>query len=108
MTADKAIPCPATRALAVLGGKWKLVILCRLYSRAWRFNELSREIDGITKKMLTQQLRELENDGLVHRKVYREVPPRVEYSLTAFGESVRPIIGSLNDWGERCLDRKKR
>lgn len=82
-----------------MGGKWKAVILSRLFHGTKRFSELYREVPDITERMLTLQLRELERDKLIHRKVYREVPPRVEYSLTEEGESLRPLLKTMKEWG---------
>ena len=98
--------CPTEATLAVIGGRWKVPILWTLYADTHRFGELSRQLTGITQKMLTQQLRELETDGLVHRKVYPEVPPRVEYSMTPLGRSLEPVLRSLTDWGERFLKER--
>lgn len=95
------IPCPAARTLQVIGGRWKVLILHRLMERTCRFSELRRAIPGVTQKMLTLQLRELERDGVVHREVFREVPPRVEYSLTELGESLRPVVRAMCRWGEK-------
>lgn len=101
--------CPTEAALAVIGGRWKVPILWNLFTGTYRFGELSRKLPGISQKMLTQQLRELESDGLVHREMYPEVPPRVEYSLTKLGESLKHVIESLSSWGERFLrERPKR
>jgi DNA-binding HxlR family transcriptional regulator len=97
--------CPVEAALDVIGGKWKVVILCWLKEGTHRFAQLGRRIPGISERMLTQQLRELERDGIVHRKVYPEVPPRVEYSLTAFGETLRPVMVQLWEWGQKHLKR---
>ncbi len=91
--------CPITTTLQVIGGRWKTLILFNLRGGTLRFGALKRSISGITQKMLTQQLRELERDGIVHRKVYAEVPPRVEYSLTEFGESLGPILNAMCRWG---------
>lgn len=93
--------CPVERTLDIIGGKWKGVILYHLLERRYRFGELRRTMGGITQHMLTKQLRELEADGLVHREVFAEVPPRVEYSLTETGESLREIILMLRDWGAK-------
>jgi DNA-binding HxlR family transcriptional regulator len=103
--ARKQYNCPVEAALDVIGGKWKIVILCWLKQGTHRFGELRRQIPGISERMLTQHLRELERDGIVHRKVYPEVPPKVEYSLTPFGETLRPIMVMLNKWGETHLKR---
>jgi DNA-binding HxlR family transcriptional regulator len=86
---------------SIIGGKWKPTLLFHLEGRKRRFCELQRLIPGLTKKMLTQHLRELEHDGIVHRKVYAEVPPRVEYSLTRHGESLKPILKLMSAWGNR-------
>jgi len=86
---------------SIIGGKWKAPLLFYLDGRTRRFCELQRLIPGLTKKMLTQHLRELERDGIVHRKVYAEVPPHVEYSLTRHGESLKPILKLMSAWGNR-------
>ncbi|MBB6451031.1 DNA-binding HxlR family transcriptional regulator [Geomicrobium halophilum] len=91
--------------LDVVCGKWKGVILCHLLGRTLRFGELKKEIPDITQKMLTQQLRELEEDGLVERVVYNQVPPKVEYSLTPYGEDLRPMLETLSAWGERHAEK---
>lgn len=85
--------------LKVMGGKWKPLILWFLDGKVMRFNELHRSIDGVTQKMLSQQLRELENDGLISRKVYPVVPPKVEYTLTDYGKTLHPLLGMMNKWG---------
>ena len=85
--------------VSLIGSKWKLLIMRNLLSRPWRFNELQKSIDGISQKALTEALRSMEADGIVNRKVFPEVPPRVEYSLTELGESMRPIIQSMESWG---------
>lgn len=95
--------CGLDAAVAVVGGKWKPLILWALQDRPRRFGELRRDVPGVSEKMLTQQLRELEADGIVHREVYREVPPRVEYSLTALGQSLNAALMPLGDWGEENL-----
>jgi DNA-binding HxlR family transcriptional regulator/CheY-like chemotaxis protein len=92
--------CPVQVTLEVIGGKWKCVILWWLRRNAKRFGELKLLIPGMTQKVLTQQLRELERDGLIRRETYPETPPRVEYSLTAYGETVRPITELMCDWGK--------
>lgn len=92
--------CATEVALEVVGGKWKLVILHNLFEGTKRFGELKRAMPHVTQRMLTRQLRELEADGLVRREVYTQVPPKVEYSLTAIGESLEPIVTRLDEWGE--------
>lgn len=90
---------PVELALDVVGGKWKMPIQWRLKDRVWRYNELRRSLGRVTHKMLTQQLRELERDGLITRTVYPVVPPKVEYAPTALGRSVVPVIEALRAWG---------
>ena len=96
--------CGVTYTMSIIGGKWKIIIICRLYEGVKRFGELKRSIPGITTKMLTQQLRELEDKHVIHREVYKQVPPKVEYTLTKLGESIKPIISALNDWGSKNMD----
>ena len=91
--------CPIESTLQVIGGKWKGVILYHLLDGKKRFSELKRFMPTITQRMLTKQLRELESDGLVHRKVYAEVPPKVEYSLAELGETMEPILIEIYKWG---------
>jgi len=91
---------PVNKTLKVLGGKWKPLILWFLKEKTMRFSELSKELEGITQKMLTQELRQLEADGLVDRKVYAQVPPKVEYSISEYGKSLTPVIKALADWGK--------
>lgn len=98
------IPIEAT--LEIIGGKWKVVILCHLTKGTKRTSELQRLIPEISVRMLTQQLRELEEDGVITRKIYKEIPPRVEYSLTDYGWSLQSVLNQLTAWGERCIDRK--
>ena len=97
--------CPVEAAIDVIGGKWKAVILWWLYQRTRRFAELRRKIPGITEKMLTQQLRELEADGVVSRKVYPTVPPKVEYSLTEYGRSLKRALQAICEWGQKHMER---
>ncbi|MFB0843176.1 winged helix-turn-helix transcriptional regulator [Paenibacillus oleatilyticus] len=92
--------CPVETTLDVIGGKWKGIILYQLLDGTKRFNEFRRLNPGITQFMLTLQLRELERDGIIHREIYKEVPPRVEYSLTDFGRTLEPVIMSMKTWGE--------
>lgn len=103
---ESAYGCPVEATLDVIGGKWKGVILYHLIHGTKRFGELRRLMPHITQRMLTLQLRELEKDGVVHREVYREVPPRVEYSLTEFGRTLSPIILQMRDWGESLIRRQ--
>jgi DNA-binding HxlR family transcriptional regulator len=91
--------CPAETTLEIIGGRWKVLIIWQLFRGEKRFSELSRALEGITQKMLTQQLRELEHDGIVHRQVYAQIPPKVEYSLTPLGESLRPVVDAMCEWG---------
>jgi len=101
--------CPVEITLALLGNKWKVLILREIFTGTKRFGELSRGVPGISQKMLTQQLRQMEQDNLVQRKVYAEVPPRVEYSLTEIGRSLSPILDAMHKWGTkyRMLNGKK-
>ncbi len=92
--------CPVATTVLMIGSKWKLLIMRNLLARPWRFNELQKSIDGISQKALTEALRSMEADGIVSRTVYPEVPPRVEYALTELGESMRPIIKSMENWGK--------
>lgn len=99
---NKKYYCNVELTLQVIGGKWKPIIIYRLgIEGTLRFSELKRSIPNITQKMLTQQLRELESDGILFREVYPQVPPKVEYSLTELGHSVMPVISSLCHWGEK-------
>ncbi len=91
--------CPVTTTLVVVGGKWKPIILWQMDRGTLRFGQLKRVITGITQKMLTQQLRELEEDGIIWRKVYPEVPPRVEYGITDYGKSLRALLDEMARWG---------
>ena len=105
-TFDCAAGCTVEATLTLIGGKWKGVILYRLLTeQVLRFNELRRLLPNITQRMLTHQLRELEGDGLIARKVYPEVPPKVEYRLTAYGQTLAPIIHALKAWGDAHVDR---
>ena len=98
--------CPVEATLDLIGGKWKGLLLFHLLDGTQRFNVLRRGLPGITQRMLTRQLRELESAGLVQRTVYPEVPPRVEYQLTAAGESLRPIVLAMRDWGLSYLQQQ--
>ncbi|GMM72732.1 hypothetical protein MTsDn5_26840 [Alteromonas gracilis] len=99
--------CGVAVSLEIIGGKWKGVILWHLCHKTLRFSQLRRRLQGVTQKMLTQQLRELERDGLVNRKVYAEVPPRVEYSLTDLGRTLEPTLRQLCDWGRTYNDEHR-
>lgn len=96
--------CPVEAALEAIGGKWKGVILYHLQSGTKRFNELRRLIPDVTQRMLTKQLRELEADQIIERQIYAEVPPKVEYSMTEFGETLSPILSALQQWGKKYID----
>ncbi|MBO1512002.1 winged helix-turn-helix transcriptional regulator [Metabacillus bambusae] len=96
---DQKEVCPVTETQDIIAGKWKIIILWHLSIQTRRFNELHRLLPGISKGILTRQLRELEEDQMVHREVYKEVPPRVEYSLTPIGQSFIPILDSMGEWG---------
>jgi DNA-binding HxlR family transcriptional regulator len=93
--------CPVEITAGIIGGKWKPLILFYLQDQTRRFGEIQKLLPGVTKKMLTQRLRELERDGIVHRKVFAQVPPRVEYSLTRHGQSLRPILELMSGWGDK-------
>ena len=98
-TKDELPDCPVATTVQLIGNKWKLLILRNLLARPWRFNELRKDLEGISQKVLTESLRSLEEDGIVSRSVYAEVPPRVEYALTELGESMRPILDAMQEWG---------
>lgn len=97
--------CPVAVTVSLIGSKWKLPIMRNLLVRPWRFNELQKDIDGISQKALTEALRSMAEDGIVVRTAHPEVPPRVEYSLTELGESMRPIIKSMELWGLAYTER---
>ena len=92
--------CPVATTVQLIGNKWKLLILRNLLTRPWRFNELRKSLDGISQKVLTESLRSMESDGIIVRTVYAEVPPRVEYSLSELGETLRPILDAMQAWGQ--------
>lgn len=98
---DELPACPVATTVQIIGSKWKLLILRNLLARPWRFNELQRSLEGISQKVLTDSLRSMEADGIITRTVYPEVPPRVEYALSELGETMRPIIASMEEWGAR-------
>lgn len=99
LTKEEMPACPVATTVALIGSKWKLLILRNLMARPWRFNELKKDLNGVSQKVLTDSLRSLEEDGIVTRTVYPEVPPRVEYALSDLGESMRPIIDVMQRWG---------
>lgn len=99
LTKEELPACPVATTVQMIGSKWKLLIMRNLLARPWRFNELKKDLEGISQKVLTAQLRAMEESGLVHREVYAEVPPRVEYSLTDLGRSLKPIMDSMVVWG---------
>ena len=92
--------CPVATTVLMIGCKWKLLIMRNLLHRPWRFNELQRSLEGISQKVLTDSLRSMEADGIITRTVYPEVPPRVEYALSDLGETMRPIISAMEQWGK--------
>lgn len=103
-TKDELPECPVAITVSVIGSKWKLLIIRNLLARPWRFNELKKDLDGISQKVLTDSLRTMEEDGIITRTVYPEVPPRVEYALSELGETMRPILDAMMQWG---MDYKK-
>lgn len=96
---DELPDCPVATTVSLIGSKWKLLIIRNLLNRPWRFNELQKDLEGISQKVLTDSLRSMESDGIITRTVFPEVPPRVEYALSPLGESLRPIINSMAVWG---------
>ncbi|AGK99050.1 winged helix-turn-helix transcriptional regulator [Clostridium pasteurianum] len=98
---DLVPSCPINLTINILSGKWKIGILWHLSKGVIRFNELQRLLPNITHKILAMQLRELETDGIIYRKVYAEIPPKVEYGLTEIGESIKPVLKSMCDWGKQ-------
>ncbi len=99
MTKEELPECPVATTVSLIGSKWKLLIIRILLVRPWRFNELKRDLEGISQKVLTDSLRSMEEDGLIIRTVYPEVPPRVEYALSDLGKSLKPILDSMVEWG---------
>lgn len=99
LTKEELPECPVATTVQLIGSKWKLLIIRNLRTRPWRFNELQKDLRGISQKVLTDSLRALEADGLVTRTVYAEVPPRVEYALSELGETMRPILDAMEQWG---------
>ena len=105
-TKDELPQCPVATTVQIIGSKWKLLILRNLLTRPWRFNELRKNLEGISQKVLTDSLRSMEEDGIVTRTVYPEVPPRVAYALSELGESIRPIIDAMAEWGNNYKKTK--
>ncbi len=103
---DSKYSCPVEATIDVIGGKWKTLIIHHLLEGTKRFGALKRLIPKVTQRMLTSQLRELEKHGIVHRKVYAEVPPKVEYSLTELGRTLEPILWVMHDWGKSFIERE--
>src|SRR5215470_3286987 len=99
--AKKSVSCLVETTLGVIGGRWKVLILQQLLDGVKRFNELHRALSGITHKTLTQQLREMEADGIISRKVFPQIPPKVEYSLAPLGRTLRPVLNAMHVWAER-------
>lgn len=100
LTKEEMPDCPVATTVELIGSKWKLLIIRNLLTRPWRFNELKKDLAGISQKVLTDNLRSLESDNIITRTVYPEVPPRVEYALSELGETLRPILNSMAAWGE--------
>lgn len=98
-TKEELPECPVATTVQLIGNKWKLLIIRNLLNRPWRFNELKKDLEGISQKVLTDSLRSMEEDGIITRTVYPEVPPRVEYALSELGETMRPILSSMEQWG---------
>ena len=106
LTKEEMPACPVATTVALIGSKWKLLIMRNLLARPWRFNELKKDLEGISQKVLTDSLRSMESDGIITRTVYPEVPPRVEYALSELGESMRPIIQSMETWGKHYKSKQ--
>lgn len=100
LTKEELPACPVAATVQIIGSKWKLLILHNLLQRPWRFNELRKDLEGISQKVLTDSLRSMEADGIIDRTVYAEVPPRVEYALNELGETLRPILDAMEVWGQ--------
>src|SRR5260370_25035814 len=109
--AEKSVSCPVETTLAVIGGRWKVLILQHLLEGVKRFNELHGALAGITHKTLTEQLREMEAHSIIRRKVYPQIPPKVEYSLTPLGKTLQPVLTAMHNWAQRhgrALGRPKK
>lgn len=107
LTKEELPACPVATTVQMIGSKWKLLIMRNLLQRPWRFNELKKDLEGISQKVLTDSLRSMEADGIITRTVYPEVPPRVEYALSDLGESMRPIMGAMEIWGTEYKKSKE-
>ena len=105
LTKEELPACPVATTVQLIGSKWKLLILRNLRMRPWRFNELRRDLEGVSQKVLTDSLRAMEDDGIITRTVYPEVPHRVEYALSPLGESMGPILDAMAKWGEEYKKR---
>jgi DNA-binding HxlR family transcriptional regulator len=100
LTKEELPECPVATTVSLIGSKWKLLIIRNLLVRPWRFNELKKDLKGISQKVLTDSLRSMEEDGLITRTVFPEVPPRVEYALSDLGKSLKPVLDSMVEWGK--------
>lgn len=107
VTKEELPACPVATTVQLIGSKWKLLIMRNLFVRPWRFNELRKDLGGISQKVLTDSLRSMEKDGIITRTVYPEVPPRVEYALSELGESMRPIMDAMEKWGSYYKNREQ-
>ena len=107
LTKEELPACPVATTVQMIGSKWKLLIMRNLLVRPWRFNELKKDLEGISQKVLTDSLRSMEADGIITRTVYPEVPPRVEYALSDLGESMRPIMDAMEIWGTEYKKTKE-
>ena len=107
LTKEELPACPVATTVQMIGSKWKLLIMRNLLQRPWRFNELKKDLEGISQKVLTDRLRSMEADGIITRTVYPEVPPRVEYALSDLGESMRPIMDAMEIWGTEYKKSKE-
>lgn len=104
-TKEELPVCSVTMTVLAIGNKWKLLVIRNLLERPWRFNELRKDLEGISQKVLTDNLRSMESDGIVTRTVYPEVPPRVEYALSALGLTLKPILSAMEVWGDEYKNK---
>lgn len=107
LTKEELPACPVATTVQIIGSKWKLLIIRNLLARPWRFNELKKDLEGISQKVLTDSLRFMEEDGIITRTVYPEVPPKVEYALSPLGETMRPIFDAMETWGNAYKSRQE-